>query len=286
MRLTWLSALLSPPPTKKSSWTFFAAGCLCFASLWSNLRWDACKPVPSIRFTGDMDALVTVCSWNTNEIMLWAWMLWSPYALGTRTRLCFGHGCAGHRMLLEHERYYDLGMDALVIVCSRNTNVIMIRAWMLCMVIVCSRNTNGIMIWANVMRGIRSISGPPNRKTRCVAYAVFRGLQTEKRDAWYTQYFGPSKHFERVVRATQVTSEEVGQVCFFWRVYAPAEPITIVMVNIRIIVVKLTHNNKLITVTSEIPRTPPACVSTTSSTVMRAVSAISSSQAPITSQCF
>ena len=206
VRLTLLSALLSPPTTKKSSWTFFAAGCLCFASLWSNLRWDACKPLPSIRFTGDissklcragatgmfcslnacckprpaseaattelgfthwmlrspyalgtqtriwfghgcsghrmllehkreyglgMDALVTVCSWNTNEIMLWAWMLWSPYALGTRTRLCFGHGCAGHRMLLEHERYYDLGMDALVIVCSRNTNVIMIRAWML-----------------------------------------------------------------------------------------------------------------------------------------------------------
>ena len=78
-----------------------------------------------------MDAVVTVCSWNTNEIMLWVWMLWSPYALGTRTRLCFGHGCAGHRMVLEHERYYDSGMDALVIVCSRNTNVIMIRAWML-----------------------------------------------------------------------------------------------------------------------------------------------------------
>ena len=28
-----------------------------------------------------MDALVTVCFWNTNGIMLWAWMLWSPYAL-------------------------------------------------------------------------------------------------------------------------------------------------------------------------------------------------------------
>ena len=26
-------------------------------------------------------------------------------------------------MLLEHERYYGLGMDALVIVCSWNTNV-------------------------------------------------------------------------------------------------------------------------------------------------------------------
>ena len=23
-----------------------------------------------------MDALVSLCSWNTNEIMVWAWMLW------------------------------------------------------------------------------------------------------------------------------------------------------------------------------------------------------------------
>ena len=48
-----------------------------------------------------MDALVTVCSWNTNGIVLWAWMLWSPYALGTRTELCVGHGCSGHRMLFN-----------------------------------------------------------------------------------------------------------------------------------------------------------------------------------------
>ena len=34
-----------------------------------------------------MDALLTVCSWNTNRILIWAWMLWSPYALGTRTEL-------------------------------------------------------------------------------------------------------------------------------------------------------------------------------------------------------
>ena len=46
-----------------------------------------------------MDALVTVCSWNTNGIMVWAWMFWSSYALGTRSSLWFGH-------------------DALVIVCS------------------------------------------------------------------------------------------------------------------------------------------------------------------------
>ena len=46
-----------------------------------------------------MDALVTVCSWNTNGIMVRAWML-----------------CNG--MLLEHERNYGLGLDALVPVCS------------------------------------------------------------------------------------------------------------------------------------------------------------------------
>ena len=78
-----------------------------------------------------MDALVTVCSWNMNGIMGWAWMLWSAYALGRRTELWFGHGCSGQRMLLEHERNYGLGMDALVSVCSWNTNGIMVWAWML-----------------------------------------------------------------------------------------------------------------------------------------------------------
>ena len=131
-----------------------------------------------------MDALVTVCSWNTNGLMPWAWMLWSPYAHGTGTDICFGHGCSGHGMLLEHERIYALGMDALVTVCSWNTNGIMLSAWMLwspyalgtraelcfghgcsghsmvfehernyalgmdALVTVCSWNTNGIMLWA------------------------------------------------------------------------------------------------------------------------------------------
>ena len=36
--------------------------------------------------------------------------------------------CSGHRMLLEHERNYGLGMDALVTVCSWNTNGIMVWA--------------------------------------------------------------------------------------------------------------------------------------------------------------
>ena len=141
-----------------------------------------------------MDALVSVCSWNTSRIsvcswntigiMLWAWMLWSAYALGTRTEFGFGHGCSGQRMLLEHERKYALGLDALVSVCCWNTNRVMIWAWMLwsayalgtrtevcfgpgcsgqrmlleheqnnalCMdalVSLCSWNTNGIRIWA------------------------------------------------------------------------------------------------------------------------------------------
>ena len=44
---------------------------------------------------------------------------------------CERHGCSGHRMLLEHERNYGLGMDALVTVCSWNTKGIMVWAWML-----------------------------------------------------------------------------------------------------------------------------------------------------------
>ena len=45
--------------------------------------------------------------------------------------LWFGHECSGELMLLEHERNYDLGMDALVSLCSWNTNRIMVWAWML-----------------------------------------------------------------------------------------------------------------------------------------------------------
>ena len=61
-----------------------------------------------------MDALAIECSWNTNGIMVWAWMLWSSYALASRRELWLGHGCFGHHMLLHRERNYGLGMDALV----------------------------------------------------------------------------------------------------------------------------------------------------------------------------
>ena len=57
------------------------------------------------------DALVTVCSWTTNVIMVWA-------------------RCAGHRVLVHHERYYGLGKDALGTVRSWTTNVIMVWARM------------------------------------------------------------------------------------------------------------------------------------------------------------
>ena len=102
---------------------------------------------PERHYGFGMHALVSVCSWNPNGIMVWAWMLWSVYALGPRTKLWFGHGCSGalgtrtaswfwhgcsgHRMLLEHEWNHGFGMDALVSVCSWNPNGIMGWAWML-----------------------------------------------------------------------------------------------------------------------------------------------------------
>ena len=92
-----------------------------------------------------MDALVAVCSWNTNGIMVWAWMLWSPYALGTRTELRFGHACSGRRMLLENKGNDGLGMDALVIEGSweqeRNYG-----SGTDTPVIACSWNSNGIVV--------------------------------------------------------------------------------------------------------------------------------------------
>ena len=77
-----------------------------------------------------MDVKVTVCSWNTKKIMIWAWMQREPYALGARRRLWFGHGCKGNRMFLEHEGDYGLSMDAKGAVCSWNTDEIMFWAWM------------------------------------------------------------------------------------------------------------------------------------------------------------
>ena len=137
---------------------------------------------------GALCIVCSECSRDTNIITVWAWMR--------------------HSMLSEHERYYGLGMGALfivcsVIVCSRNTISIMVWTWMRdsmlseheryygegmdALVIACSQNTNVIAAWAWMLWHSRS-------------------LFFEERDAWYTQYFGPPKHFECAVRATQVTA--------------------------------------------------------------------------------
>ena len=67
-------------------------------------------------------------------------------------------------MLLEHERYYGLGMDVLVTECFWNTNVPVVWAWMPwrellehehsyglgmgALVTECSFHTNVSMVWA------------------------------------------------------------------------------------------------------------------------------------------
>ena len=108
--------------TRTLSW--FGHGCSGNRMLWEHQRYQALGMGDRMlweqeRYHGlGRGALATVCSWNTNVIMLWAWMLWQPCALGTRTLSCFGHGCSGNRMLSEHERYHGLGMGALASVCS------------------------------------------------------------------------------------------------------------------------------------------------------------------------
>ena len=76
-----------------------------------------------------MDALVTVCSWKLNVFMVWA----GCSVHGTQSNLniiMVSAWMLGDRMLLEHERYYGLGMDALVTMCSWNTNVVLVWTWM------------------------------------------------------------------------------------------------------------------------------------------------------------
>ena len=103
-----------------------------------------------------MDALVSRCSRKTNVTMHWAWILWLAGALGTRTFLWFGHGCSGYHMLLKHEHYYGLGMDALVVVCCWNTNVVMVWAWMLWLLYaVGTLSSSGLCSWK--FRGIRIV---------------------------------------------------------------------------------------------------------------------------------
>ena len=148
----YLSYALYALGTRRLFW--FGNGCTCYRMLSEHERY----------YGLGMVAQFLVCFRKTNATVVWAWMRLSSYALGTRTLSWFGHGCTSNRMLAEHERSYGLGMDALVIVCSRNANVIMAWAWMRdsmlseheryyglgmdALVIVCSRNTNVIMVWA------------------------------------------------------------------------------------------------------------------------------------------
>ena len=107
-------------------------------------------------------------------LLVWAWMLWLSCALGTCTLLWVGHGCYCYRMLSEHDHYYGLGVDALVIVCSRNTSVTRVWAWMrdsmlsehkryyglgmVALFLVCFRNANVLMVWCAI---VSMLSEPP-----------------------------------------------------------------------------------------------------------------------------
>ena len=48
-----------------------------------------------------MDGLVSGCAWNANGIMIWARMLWSAYALGTRTVPARALGAPGAKLLVS-----------------------------------------------------------------------------------------------------------------------------------------------------------------------------------------
>ena len=92
-------------------------------------------------------------------------------------------------MLWEHERYYGLGVDALVTVCSANTLICLAHG---CFGCGCTRSAR------NAMRGIRIISG---RRNTLKVWFVPCGPHPRGR---------PSMHFLRV--------------------YAPAEPTTIMAI--------------------------------------------------------
>ena len=125
-------------------------------------------------------------------------MLWQSGARGTQTSFWFGHGCSGERMLSKHERYYGLGMDALVSVDSGNTNVYY-GLGMDALVSVGSRNTNVIMVWAWMLWISDAVV---HGQTRCVVYAVFRALKTPRMcgssHAGHIRRGRPSMHCLRV----------------------------------------------------------------------------------------
>ena len=69
-------------------------------------------------------------------------------ALGTRRELWFWHGCSGAPTQFEYERYYGLGMDALLSVCSWNTKEGNDGFGMDALAVLRNSNTDAIMVWA------------------------------------------------------------------------------------------------------------------------------------------
>ena len=111
-----------------------------------------------------MDALVTVHSCNTNELEfghgcsghrillehegIRVWHGCSSHCiLLKRTKLWFGHGCSSRRILLEHERNYGLSLDAPVTLFFWNTNGVRNYGLGMAPVTVFLPNTNRIMVW-------------------------------------------------------------------------------------------------------------------------------------------
>ena len=82
-------------------------GCSGDRMLWGHVR----------NYDLGMDAVLIARIQKLNGIMSWSWMLWRPYALGTRTELGVGHGCSADRTHSKTERNYELGMDARASVC-------------------------------------------------------------------------------------------------------------------------------------------------------------------------
>ena len=151
-----------------------------------------------------MDALVSVCSWNTKGNMAWAWMLWSAhsskhernYGLGmdalvsalieTRREIWFGHGCSGQRVLLEQEGNYGLGMDALVSALIETRTEIWFGQR--CSGQRTHRNTTGIKVWAWMLGSAHSSKHEGNYglgMDSLVSVMLFEHVQTY----WPSQYF-------------------------------------------------------------------------------------------------
>ena len=181
--MLWLSYALG---TCTSLW--IGHGCYCYRMLsehehkiWAWMLWLSfalgTRMLPWV-----VHGCAIVCSRNTNVIMVWAWSHFFGMLSDTNVFM-FGHGCAIVSVLSEPSM--PLFIAYALKLCSRNTNIITVWAWMRdsmlseherccgldmdalfivrrmlsehecycglgmdALVIVCSRNTNVIMVWA------------------------------------------------------------------------------------------------------------------------------------------